>query len=79
MNSPAQHPGQRHRPGYYATAITANTRSDPEASRHVLDHIPADRWGDPLDLMGTVVFLASRASDYVNGHILAVDGGYLVR
>ena len=66
-------------PGYYATAITANTRSNPEASRRVLDHIPADRWGDPLDLMGTVVFLASRASDYVNGHILAVDGGYLVR
>ena len=66
-------------PGYYATAITANTRSNPESSRRVLDHIPADRWGDPGDLMGTVVFLASRASDYVNGHILAVDGGYLVR
>ncbi len=66
-------------PGYYATAITANTRSNAEASRHVLDHIPADRWGEPIDLMGTVVFLASRASDYVNGHILAVDGGYLVR
>ena len=66
-------------PGYYATAITANTRSNPESSRRVLDHIPADRWGDPGDLMGTVVFLASRASDYVNGHILSVDGGYLVR
>ena len=66
-------------PGYYATAITANTRSNPEASRRVLDHIPADRWGEPVDLMGAVVFLASRASDYVNGHILAVDGGYLVR
>ncbi|MEO7371067.1 MAG: SDR family NAD(P)-dependent oxidoreductase [Ilumatobacteraceae bacterium] len=66
-------------PGYYATAITANTRSNPESSRRVLDHIPADRWGEPIDLMGTVVFLASRASDYVNGHILAVDGGYLVR
>jgi NAD(P)-dependent dehydrogenase (short-subunit alcohol dehydrogenase family) len=66
-------------PGYYATAITANTRSNPESSRRVLDHIPADRWGEPVDLMGTVVFLASRASDYVNGHILAVDGGYLVR
>lgn len=66
-------------PGYYATAITANTRSNPESSRRVLDHVPADRWGDPVDLMGTVVFLASRASDYVNGHILAVDGGYLVR
>ena len=66
-------------PGYYATAITANTRSNPESSRRVLDHIPADRWGEPSDLMGTVVFLASRASDYVNGHILSVDGGYLVR
>lgn len=66
-------------PGYYATAITANTRSNPDSSRRVLDHIPADRWGEPVDLMGTVVFLASRASDYVNGHILAVDGGYLVR
>jgi len=66
-------------PGYYATAITAATRSNPETSRRVLDHIPADRWGEPVDLMGTLVFLASRASDYVNGHVLAVDGGYLVR
>jgi NAD(P)-dependent dehydrogenase (short-subunit alcohol dehydrogenase family) len=66
-------------PGYYATAITTNTRSNPESNRRVLEHIPAGRWGEPLDLMGTVVFLASRASDYVNGHILAVDGGYLVR
>ena len=66
-------------PGYYATAITADTRSDPARSRRVLEHVPANRWGDPADLMGTVVFLASRASDYVNGHILAVDGGYLVR
>jgi NAD(P)-dependent dehydrogenase (short-subunit alcohol dehydrogenase family) len=66
-------------PGYYATAITANTRSNPESSRRVLDHIPANRWGDPGDLMGAVVFLSSRASDYVNGHILSVDGGYLVR
>ena len=66
-------------PGYYATALTAATRSDPEASKRVLDHIPAGRWGDPSDLMGTVVFLASRASDYVNGHVIVVDGGYLVR
>ncbi|HAP75130.1 MAG TPA: oxidoreductase [Acidimicrobiaceae bacterium] len=66
-------------PGYYATAITTNTRSNPETNQRVLDHIPAGRWGEPDDLMGTVVFLASRASDYVNGHILAVDGGYLVR
>jgi NAD(P)-dependent dehydrogenase (short-subunit alcohol dehydrogenase family) len=66
-------------PGYYATAITTNTRSNPESNQRVLDHIPAGRWGEPLDLMGTVVFLASRASDYVNGHVLCVDGGYLVR
>jgi NAD(P)-dependent dehydrogenase (short-subunit alcohol dehydrogenase family) len=66
-------------PGYFATAITANTRSNPATSQRVIDHIPADRWGDPADLMGAVVFLASRASDYVNGHILTVDGGYLVR
>ena len=66
-------------PGYYATPITANTRSNPDSNRRVLEHIPAERWGEPADLMGTVVFLASRASDYVNGHVLAVDGGYLVR
>ena len=67
-------------PGYYATADhRADTRSNPETNQRVLDHIPAERWGEPADLMGTVVFLASRASDYVNGHILAVDGGYLVR
>ena len=66
-------------PGYYATAITEKTRSDPEMSKQVLDHIPANRWGDPMDLMGATVFLASRASDYVNGHLLVVDGGYMVR
>jgi NAD(P)-dependent dehydrogenase (short-subunit alcohol dehydrogenase family) len=66
-------------PGYYATEITTQTRSDPETNRRVLEHIPAARWGEPADLMGTVVFLASRASDYVNGHVLVVDGGYLVR
>ena len=66
-------------PGYYATPITAATRADPDANRRVLEHIPAERWGQPGDLMGAVVFLAGRASDYVNGHVLAVDGGYLVR
>ncbi len=66
-------------PGYYATAITTNTRSNPVTNQRVLGHIPAGRWGEPMDLMGTVVFLASRASDYVNGHVLCVDGGYLVR
>lgn len=66
-------------PGYYATAITEQTRSNPVTNQRVLDHIPANRWGERLDLMGTTVFLASRASDYVNGHVLVVDGGYLVR
>ncbi len=66
-------------PGYYATEITSKTRSDPQTNQRVLDHIPAARWGEPLDLMGAVVFLASRASDYVNGHLVVVDGGYRVR
>ena len=66
-------------PGYFATEITRKTRSDPASNARVLDHIPAARWGDPADLMGAMVFLAGRASDYVNGHLLVVDGGYLVR
>ena len=66
-------------PGYYATAITERTRSNPETNQRIIDHIPAGRWGETMDLMGTTIFLASRASDYVNGHILVVDGGYLVR
>ncbi|AJE38763.1 SDR family oxidoreductase [Streptomyces nodosus] len=66
-------------PGYFATKITEQTRADPETNQRVLDHIPAGRWGDVAELMGTTVFLASRASEYVNGHVLPVDGGYLVR
>ena len=66
-------------PGYYATKLTEQTRSDPDKNAAVLDHIPAGRWGQREDLMGAVVFLASDASNYVNGHILSVDGGYLVR
>jgi NAD(P)-dependent dehydrogenase (short-subunit alcohol dehydrogenase family) len=66
-------------PGYYATEITTATRSDPVTNQRVLDHIPAARWGDPADLMGATVFLASPAADYVSGHVLVVDGGYLVR
>ncbi|WP_199730244.1 SDR family oxidoreductase [Amycolatopsis panacis] len=66
-------------PGYFATPITAQTRADPVANQRVLDHIPAGRWGESGDLMGAVVFLAGRASDYVNGHVLTVDGGYLTR
>jgi NAD(P)-dependent dehydrogenase (short-subunit alcohol dehydrogenase family) len=66
-------------PGYFKTAITEATRADPAADRRIVDHIPAARWGETADLMGAIVFLASRASDYVNGHVLVVDGGYLVR
>lgn len=66
-------------PGYYATELTTNTRNNPETNRKVLEHIPANRWGELQDLMGATVFLASRASDYVNGHLLVVDGGYRVR
>ena len=66
-------------PGYMTTALTAATRADGQSYRRIVEHIPAGRWGDPADLMGAVVFLAGRASDYVNGHLLVVDGGYLVR
>ena len=66
-------------PGYIATANTAPIRKDEARNKEILSRIPAGRWGAPSDLMGTVVFLSSRASDYMNGHILAVDGGWLVR
>jgi len=66
-------------PGYFATEITSFTRSDPEKYRRIQDHIPSDRWGERIDLMGAMVFLASHASDYVNGTVVVVDGGYLVR
>ena len=66
-------------PGYIATANTAPIRADENRNNEILSRIPCGRWGQVEDLMGTVVFLASKASDYVNGHILAVDGGWLVR
>jgi len=66
-------------PGYFATKLTAETRANEKASRKILDHIPANRWGDVYDLMGPCLFLASDASNYVNGTVLTVDGGYLVR
>lgn len=66
-------------PGYFDTALTAGTRAEPDASRKILEHVPAGRWGERADLMGAVVFLASAASNYVTGQVLAVDGGYLVR
>ncbi|AKN31991.1 2-deoxy-D-gluconate 3-dehydrogenase [Clostridium carboxidivorans P7] len=66
-------------PGYIETANTAPIRADKNRNNEILSRIPAAKWGQPFDLMGAIVFLASRASDYVNGHILAVDGGWLVR
>lgn len=66
-------------PGYIATNNTAPIRADEGRSAEILGRIPASRWGHPFDLMGAVVFLASRASDYMDGHILAIDGGWLVR
>lgn len=66
-------------PGYFATKLTEKTRSDAKRNAEILAHIPANRWGWLADLMGTCVFLSSDASNYVNGHILTVDGGYLMR
>ena len=66
-------------PGYIATANTAPIRADEQRNAEILSRIPAGRWASPSDLMGVVVFLASKASDYMNGHILAVDGGWLAR
>ncbi|MDQ4523600.1 SDR family oxidoreductase [Escherichia coli] len=65
--------------GYMATNNTQQLRADEQRSAEILDRIPAGRWGLPSDLMGPVVFLASSASDYVNGYTIAVDGGWLAR
>jgi 2-deoxy-D-gluconate 3-dehydrogenase len=66
-------------PGYMATDNTSALRSDPVRSRQILERIPAGRWGEPADLGGAAVFLASRASDYIHGHVLIVDGGWMGR
>jgi 2-deoxy-D-gluconate 3-dehydrogenase len=66
-------------PGYFATDNTQALRDSPERSRQILERIPAGRWGTPEDLGGAAVFLASSASNYVNGHVLVVDGGWLSR
>jgi 2-deoxy-D-gluconate 3-dehydrogenase len=66
-------------PGYIATDNTQALRDDPERNRQILARIPAGRWGSPEDFAGPVVFLASAASDYMSGHILVVDGGWMAR
>ncbi|HEV2146819.1 MAG TPA: 2-dehydro-3-deoxy-D-gluconate 5-dehydrogenase KduD [Longimicrobiaceae bacterium] len=66
-------------PGYFATDNTQALRDDPDRAGQILARIPAGRWGTPEDLCGAVVFLASGASDYVNGHVLVVDGGWMAR
>jgi 2-deoxy-D-gluconate 3-dehydrogenase len=66
-------------PGYVATANTEALRADETRNRQIIERIPAGRWAEPSDIGGAAVFLASPASDYVHGHILAVDGGWLAR
>ncbi len=66
-------------PGYMATNNTAALRADETRNRQILERIPAGRWGEATDLQGAVVFLSSAASDYLQGHILTVDGGWMAR
>ncbi|WNS77962.1 SDR family oxidoreductase [Domibacillus sp. DTU_2020_1001157_1_SI_ALB_TIR_016] len=66
-------------PGYIATDMNEALLKDETRNRQILERIPAGRWGTPEDFMGTVVFLASDASNYIHGHLLAVDGGWLGR
>jgi 2-deoxy-D-gluconate 3-dehydrogenase len=66
-------------PGYMDTENTETLRHDPVRSRQILERIPAARWGSPQDIAGAAVFLASPASDYIHGHVLVVDGGWLGR
>jgi len=66
-------------PGYMRTENTKALQEDPVRYKQITDRIPAGRWGEPSDLAGPVVFLASKASDYLNGHVLVVDGGWMGR
>ena len=66
-------------PGYFATDNTEALQKNPERARQILERIPAGRWGEPDDLAGAALFLASAASNYVHGHILVVDGGWMNR
>jgi len=66
-------------PGYMRTENTAALQRDEVRNRQILERIPAARWGEPNDICGAAVFLASKASDYVHGHVLVVDGGWMGR
>jgi len=66
-------------PGYMATDNTAPLRADPQRNQAILARIPAGQWGDPADLQGAIVFLASAAANYMHGAIVPVDGGWLAR
>jgi 2-deoxy-D-gluconate 3-dehydrogenase len=66
-------------PGYFETNNTERLRADPQRFRDISARIPAGRWGAPSDLAGAVVYLASAASQYMNGHVLVVDGGWMAR
>lgn len=66
-------------PGYFATDNTEPLRNDPKRAAEILGRIPAARWGEPNDLADAIVFLASPAADYINGHVLVVDGGWMAR
>ena len=66
-------------PGYIATDNTEALRDDPERSASILERIPAGRWGTPDDFKGPIIFLASKASDYMSGHVMTVDGGWMGR
>jgi len=66
-------------PGYMATDLNVALMADPARSRQIIERIPAGRWGTPDDLKGVAIFLASRASDYLHGSVIAVDGAWLAR
>lgn len=66
-------------PGYIRTDVTLALQQDETRNRQILERIPAGRWGDPSDIAGAAVFLASSASDYINGEVLVVDGGWISR
>jgi len=66
-------------PGYMRTDNTAALQADQSRSRQILERIPAGRWGEPEDLVGAAVFLSSAAGDYLHGHVMVVDGGWMGR